>query len=85
MDFAASCSLDDAELAARREAWRELTPALIESRDLPTGYTATYRGDEHTARALESLIEAERECCSDFTWRLERDAGLLKLEVTHQG
>ena len=83
MDLAASCSLNDEELADRRQQWRELAPALVESSEGANGYRATYRGDDRTAQALQSLIEAERVCCPDFDWRLEREGELVRLEVSY--
>ena len=83
MDLAASCSLNDEELAERRRQWRELAPALVESAEATDGYRATYRGDDRTAQALQSLIEAERVCCPDFDWRLEREGELVRLQVSY--
>ena len=83
MDFAACCSLNDEELAERRRQWRELAPAMVESSESTHGYRASYRGDERTAQVLQSLIEAERVCCPDFDWRLEREGELVRLQVSY--
>jgi hypothetical protein len=83
VDLAASCSLNDEDLAERRRQWRALAPALVESSETIDGYRATYRGDEQTAAALQALIEAERVCCPDFDWRLEREGDLVRLEVSY--
>ena len=81
-----ACSLDDQELAARRREWRSLErAALIESRPRTGGFTARYRGDEATARALEALVAAERVCCPDIDWRVERESDdVLRLDVTYE-
>ena len=55
----------------------------VESAEATDGYRATYRGDDRTAQALQSLIEAERVCCPDFDWRLEREGELVRLEVSY--
>jgi len=81
--IASACSLDDEELTARRADWRSLDAVLIESKDRPGGMTARYRGDEPTARALETLVAAERECCPGFDWRLVSEGEEIRLEVTY--
>ena len=78
------CSLDDEQLAVRRTDWRSLAEnALVETRHRPEGYTALYRGDDETARALDSLVAAERVCCPDIDWRVERDGDMVRLDVTY--
>lgn len=78
-----ACSLDDKQLSARRAGWRSLDAVLVESRDRPGGMTARYREDEATARALEALVAAERECCPGFDWRLMREGEEIRLEVSY--
>jgi len=82
--IALACSLDDEELAARRAEWRALAKrGLVESVPNEGRFTATYRGDDETARVLEALVEAERECCPTIDWRLEREGELIRLNVTY--
>jgi hypothetical protein len=85
MDEAARyCSLGGEDLAVRRTEWRALSEsALVETRERPDGYTALYRGDEQTARALDALVAAERVCCPDIDWRVAWEAGLVRLDVTY--
>jgi hypothetical protein len=79
-----ACSLDDEELAARRAEWRALANrSLVESVPGEGGFTATYRGDEQTARALDALVQAELVCCPDIQWTLDRDGDLIRLAVTY--
>ena len=69
-----ACSLDDEQLAARRAEWQSLAKRrLVQKIDEEGGFTATYRGDDETARVLDSLVQAELECCPDIGWNLERD------------
>ena len=82
-EIALFCSLDDAQLAERRAEWQAVARgALVESHERPGGHTSVYRGDDATVRALDALVAAERECCPDIEWRLERDGDLIRLEVT---
>lgn len=78
-----ACSLDDRELAERRIEWRALEGALVETVHAPGRMTVRYRGDAATARALEALVAAERECCPDFDWRLEHAGDEIRLEVVY--
>ena len=79
-----ACSLDDEQLAARRAEWQSLaTRGLVQKIDEEGGFTATYRGDDETARVLASLVQAELECCPDIGWNLERDGELIRLRVRY--
>ena len=81
-----ACSLDDEQLAARRAEWQSLaTRGLVQKIDEEGGFTATYRGDDETARVLASLVQAELECCPDIGWNLERDGELIRLRVRYGG
>src|SRR5947207_15976232 len=83
IDLRYACSLDDAQLAERRAEWRSLAQhGLIESRPREDGFTALYRGDEATARTLDALVLAERDCCPGIDWRVERDGDVFRLDVT---
>ena len=79
--IALACSLDDAALRERREEWRALDASLLGSQTRPGGMTARYRGDDRTAQALAALVEAERSCCPDIDWRIEREGDVIRLEV----
>jgi hypothetical protein len=84
IDLSWACSLDDAQLKDRRAEWRAVADkALIDSTPREGGFTARYRGDEETARALEGLVSAERECCPGIDWRLEHDGDVISLDVTY--
>jgi hypothetical protein len=77
-----ACSLDDEQLAARREEWRALDRrALLRSEAGPHGSVRVYRGGEETARAIGELIEAEGECCSFLDFRVDRQGDEVRLSV----
>jgi hypothetical protein len=78
-----ACSLDDEDLAARRADWRALEAgALIRSETRPDGRLLVYRGGADTARVLEGLIEAERECCSFLDFTIEAAEDEVRVMVT---
>ena len=76
-----ACSLDAEQFRTRRQEWRALGAVLLASHDRPGGMTAIYRGDERTLEVLRGLVEAERSCCPDFEWRLEREGDAVRLDV----
>ena len=79
-----ACSLDDEQLAARRAEWQAVAArSLVDKVDEEGGFTATYRGDEQAARALDALVQAELECCPDISWHLEREGDLIHLRVRY--
>jgi hypothetical protein len=83
-EIAHFCSLDDEQLAARRAEWRDVARGgLVETETRTDGFTSVYRGDDSTARALVDLVAAERVCCPDIEWRIERDGDLIRLHVTY--
>jgi hypothetical protein len=76
-----ACSLDDEELAARVGDWRAIEDrGLLRVEPRPDGRVLVYRGGAGTARALERLIEAERDCCPFLDLRI--DAGPDEILVT---
>jgi hypothetical protein len=78
-----ACSLSDEDLAARRVDWLALDGrALVRTDARPDGRLLVYRGGEETARALTSLIAAERRCCPSLHFRVERAADEVHVTVT---
>jgi hypothetical protein len=80
-DMVSACSLDDASLHERRGAWTALAGAALSSERSEGGVTAIYRGDANTYRALASLVEAERACCSHLSWKLTPQGDTVRLDV----
>jgi hypothetical protein len=77
-----ACTLDDEELAARREDWRALDRrALVRSESSPGGRLLVYRGGEETARALNALIKAEGRCCSFLDFKVDRRGDEVRVTV----
>lgn len=77
-----ACSLDDQELAERRREWRNLEArALLRTESLPEGRLMVYRGDDRTASALASLIEAERRCCPWLRFEVHAEGDEVRLLV----
>lgn len=60
------CSLDPVALAARVDAWRRLSHALVSAARTPTGAELAYRPDPGVAERLLALVEAEAACCPDL-------------------
>jgi hypothetical protein len=59
-----ACTLEEAELGARIEAWRQVV-ARATSRRIEDGrVVATYPKDARLLARLRELIAAEAECCS---------------------
>ena len=78
-----ACSLADEELAIRRAEWRALEArALVRAETRPDGRLLVYRGGRDTARALEQLIEAERQCCSFFDFSMEAADDEVRVTLT---
>lgn len=77
-----ACSLTDEELAARRREWRALDGrALLRTERRPEGRLLVYRGGEQTARALATLIEAERRCCPFLDFSIDHREGEVRLRI----
>src|SRR6266540_1800055 len=77
-----ACSLDDAELAARRREWKGLDErALLRTESRPHGRVIVYRGGEERARVLAALIEAERGCCPFLDFTVDREEAEVRVTV----
>jgi hypothetical protein len=78
-----ACSLDDEQLAARREDWKALDRrALVRTEASDGGRLLVYRGGEETAQALRVLIDAEGECCSFLDFRIDRLGDEVRVAVS---
>ena len=84
-DLPLACTLDTAELAARRDA---LLPGLIARATgheiLPDGMRWQFRPSSDLLTAVVATIEAERHCCRFLRFELgvAPDGGPLSLTVT---
>ena len=63
-DPSIACSLTDADFRYRKANLLDrFRSAVIETGELPEGYTFRLPGDSGSIRLVSELIEAERECC----------------------
>ena len=78
-----ACTLDRDALEARLAEWEALRrEALVSaSRDGAVG-TTVWRAGGSTFERLASLVDAERSCCSFFTFDLHRGSDEIRLIVT---
>ena len=81
-----ACSLDDAELLDRIEAWREVVQRATSRAVEGDRVVAVYPNDAQLLGRLRELIAAEAECCSFLRFNLEEtsDAILTKLRLPEE-
>jgi hypothetical protein len=78
-----ACSLSAAEGTERAARWRALLETRLLSRaETAFGQRLAFRSDEAVAAELDTLIAAERDCCSFLTLSVERFDDALILDVT---
>jgi hypothetical protein len=76
-----ACTLEEAELGARLEAWREVV-ARASTRRVDDGrVVATYPKDAQLLARLRELIAAEAECCSFLDLRLDEKPDAIITEL----
>jgi hypothetical protein len=84
-DLPIACKLSDPEFQERREGLlREVGAAMLEQRELDSGYAYRFPADAHWINELSKLITAERDCCPflRFTLNVEPGDGPIWLELT---
>lgn len=84
MDHAAqplACSLDDTELAARPDAWRQVVKRATTCRVEGDRIVATYPNDAELLDRLRELIALERECCSFLHFDVEDGPDVIVTEL----
>lgn len=75
------CTLEEAELGARIEAWQQVV-ARATSRRIEDGrVVATYPKDAQLLARLRELIAAEAECCSFLRFTLEERPDAIVTEL----
>jgi hypothetical protein len=76
-----ACTLEEAELGARIEAWRQVV-ARATSRRIEDGrVVATYPEDARLLARLRELIAAEAECCSFLRFDLHETPDAIVTEL----
>ena len=83
MNKPTACTLSAADYATRRDDITRIARTPLRSREpLDGGARLTFAASDATERDLQAVIAAENECCSFLHFALERDAGMLRLDVT---
>lgn len=83
---AIACSLSAAELGDRKQLWRAVTAAALQTKAAaPGGVRLSFQPDHQTAHRLLDLIAAERNCCGWASWKVTTTAQATLVEVTAPG
>jgi hypothetical protein len=78
-----ACALDGAELDDRLRAWQRLADEhLREQTEVRGGVALAYADAAGVEETVRRLARLEGACCGWATWRVERAAGAVRLEVT---
>lgn len=75
------CSLSTEDLVDRWAAWARTEPAVVERVRTETGFRVRFRDDAAVREALQTLVDAEADCCGWASWRLVDQDGAPVLEV----
>jgi hypothetical protein len=79
-----ACTLTSADLAAQARRWSRLIAGSLTGRtEIADGLRLLFRAG--AADELRALVAVEAECCPWATWRVERVAGSVVLEVRSAG
>ena len=79
----ADCTLDMTDREARLGEWRSLRDeALVSERHSAGGSVSVFENGVDVKRRIETLIDAENECCSHLRFSLSEDHGRITVEVT---
>jgi hypothetical protein len=83
MDTPIACTLSADDYTRRRDDIARIAHEALRSREpIARGARLTFAASDKTERDLRTLIAAEAECCSFLNFELERDADVLRLDVT---
>jgi hypothetical protein len=80
-----ACNLTSAELQERRRTvLAKLRDAVVEVKELPDGYSYSFRSDGNRFKELADVIDLERQCCPflQFSVTVAAGNGPLTLEIT---
>ncbi len=82
VDLPVACSLDAASGAARLARWRALAEkAQVSVERTPDHLVVRYRSGAGVQHELETLAEAERECCPFAAWEVSQDQEQVILRI----
>jgi hypothetical protein len=76
-----ACSLDDTELAARLDAWRQVVRRATTCRVGDGRIVARYPNERQLRDRLRQLIALERECCSFLHFDVEERPDVIVTEL----
>jgi hypothetical protein len=76
-----ACTLEGGEAQRRLESWSEVLSQRTDLEMEPTSIEIRFEDAEPTRDRLQSLVEAERSCCSFVEWDLASTKGFLVLSV----
>lgn len=75
-EWPVACRLTDAEMQKRREdVLQRAGRAVLESKELESGYAYRFPADESWLAELAQIIGMERQCCPFLTFRMTAEAG----------
>jgi hypothetical protein len=80
-----ACKLTTPELALRKATvLASLKKELVESKELGSGYSYKFNGDDRMIDQLCEFIKTERQCCDFFTFTLtiQKETSFVFLEIT---
>jgi hypothetical protein len=80
-----ACNLTGAELQERRRTvLQRLRGAVLEVKELPDGYSYSFRSDGNRFKELTDMIDLERQCCPflQFGVTVAAGNGPLILQIT---
>ncbi len=80
---ALACKLTSKELQQRKSTViAALKAQVLERKELPDGYSYTFKADDARLDQLNEFVKTERACCGFFTFRLTIDSDYALLELT---
>jgi hypothetical protein len=77
----ASCTLGTTELRERLSAWRDLRDRALSIEAIAGGARLAFAPDEPLA-ALARLVALESECCAFYSFSLEVEGPMRRLEIS---
>jgi hypothetical protein len=79
-----ACELGPDEAPLRRASWQRVRQQVevVDRSRVPGGFRIGFRGPQSAVEAVESLVAAERECCSWADWHMQAIGDRTVLHVT---
>ncbi len=78
-----TCTLDTRDREARLREWQSLrSDALVSERHSTGGSVSVFKASGHVKQRIETLIQAENDCCSHLQFELTEADGCIAVKVT---